>query len=234
MQYGQILSFKDNKDNIRVKLINAKKNLEMMQKVPHIELYDLSMVFFIEKVDEDIAQENIMISNELLVQWKIELKELETIGKTNMIRCYPCYIKEVGTIFSELEENVNKDFHNPEQKVNDCDGTNNRLDEKGAMFLLTNENYTYGAVFMMYPEILMEAKEKIGESYYILPASIHGIILIRKSAVNNLKAIKKVVLEMNKEMVMEEDYLSDHIYYYDEDKGKIILVENDITVYLSL
>ena len=46
------------------------------------------------------------------------------------------------------------------------------------MLILTNEDGIFGAAAMMYPEKLNEAAERIGGNFYLLPSSLHELILV--------------------------------------------------------
>ncbi|MCI8639587.1 MAG: hypothetical protein HFG41_10765 [Coprococcus sp.] len=90
------------------------------------------------------------------------------------------------------------------------------------MYVLSNQKRNMGAAAMLYPDIMGEAESLIGENFYILPSSIHEVILIPESHGVNREQLKSMVEEINKTEVEPEDVLSDSVYYYSGKEGRIL------------
>lgn len=84
------------------------------------------------------------------------------------------------------------------------------------MLVLTNEDGIFGATAMMYPEKLNEAAEIIGGNFYLLPSSLHELILVDVEG-KDVDMLKDLVKTVNATMVPPADYLSDNVYYYDRE-----------------
>ena len=52
-------------------------------------------------------------------------------------------------------------------------------------------------------------------SFYILPSSIHEVILIPDDGDMDVKWLLSLVTSINKDMLLPQDKLTDSIYYYD-------------------
>ena len=76
-----------------------------------------------------------------------------------------------------------------------------------------------GALTLLQRGILDEAKEKIGESFYILPVSIFELMIVPESQADEVEEMKKAIIESNTEMPAEY-LLSNSVYYYRE-KGEV-------------
>lgn len=72
---------------------------------------------------------------------------------------------------------------------------------------------------MLYPEILNQVHELFPEGYYILPSSIDDLIIVPKSACIPPRLLGEMVRDINREQLMREQVLSDHIYEYDKENG---------------
>ena len=83
------------------------------------------------------------------------------------------------------------------------------------MLILTNENGMFGACAMFYPKVLEKVKDVVEGDYYVLPSSIHEVIVVPKSNIIKERDLKAMVLEANKTVVTEADKLSDNVYLYD-------------------
>ena len=81
--------------------------------------------------------------------------------------------------------------------------------------VLHNKNSLFGAGLIALPEILEDIGKTIAENYYILPSSVHEVIIMPESDVSCIMDIVKTVQYVNKCEVSPEDYLSDNVFYYD-------------------
>ena len=76
---------------------------------------------------------------------------------------------------------------------------------------------------MFYQGILQEFAERMKENLYILPSSIHEVILLRESDAGDVRELSYMVKETNRAVVDPEEILSDSIYYYDRIRNKITI-----------
>lgn len=90
------------------------------------------------------------------------------------------------------------------------------------MYVLSNKKRNMGAAAMLYPDMMGEAQRMIGENFYILPSSIHEVILIPESHGANRVQLEAMVEEINKTEVEPEDVLSDSVYYYSGKEDRIL------------
>ena len=86
-----------------------------------------------------------------------------------------------------------------------------------AMQILSNEGRMYGAVSMLYPGFMQELADKLDANLYILPSSIHEVILIAQTGQEDIAFLKNMVKEVNDTQVLPEEILSDSVYYYDKE-----------------
>lgn len=62
----------------------------------------------------------------------------------------------------------------------------------------------------------------LGENFYILPSSIHEVILLRESFAEDAEYLRWMIQEVNATEVAPEEILSDRAYYYDRETDTII------------
>ena len=87
--------------------------------------------------------------------------------------------------------------------------------EDSLLYMLTNEEKTFGSVMITEPLILIRAAEVMKGDYYILPSSIHECLLLPADAAENEEVLIRMVREINRTQVAPQEVLSDNIYYYD-------------------
>ena len=89
------------------------------------------------------------------------------------------------------------------------------MSESG-LYTLTTGIRINGAALMLVPDILEQIGEKAGMDYYILPSSIHELMIARDDGLVNAKMLKELVHEGNRtdSAIKPEDVRSDNIYFY--------------------
>lgn len=87
--------------------------------------------------------------------------------------------------------------------------------QESPLYVLTNQEKMNGANVVMCPEALHKVYEELGEPYYILPSSIHEVMVVRESEDFDIEKMKQIVREVNQSTVDPEDLLSFHVFRYD-------------------
>lgn len=211
--YKKILSYEGVKDRIVFKLINTEKNREFLEMVPHTDLLDLSVVFYVllEVSGEGAAMMTICESH--LRQWGIDRDLLWKTAVENGKRILPA---ELFTMRHALSEIVGSAEEGSGDEGNLLAGGSG---ERDRMYVLTNRIRSYGAACIAYPYIPGMIGDALGSDYYILPSSVHEVMIVPACGGIEGRELEEMVREINATQVAEEEVLSDHIYYYDCRKG---------------
>lgn len=75
---------------------------------------------------------------------------------------------------------------------------------------------------MAYEGLLTRIYEKLGGGFYIIPSSIHELLLMPDTKRINEEMVRKTIFQINREHVEPEERLSDSLYHYDGQKLSII------------
>ena len=86
-------------------------------------------------------------------------------------------------------------------------------------YVATTDDRSRGAAVIAYPGLLEEAVRIMGGSYYVLPSSIHEVLLLSAKTDFDYLGLEELVRDVNSSFVAEKERLSDHVYYYDADNG---------------
>ena len=95
------------------------------------------------------------------------------------------------------------------------------------MYVLTNSSKIQGAACMFYPHVLEMIGEILKEDFYILPSSIHEVILVPSDRIDNPSDLFTMVEDANRTVVALGDILSDSVYYYNREKNQIVPVTEE-------
>lgn len=225
------------KDQVFLKLVNQEMNQKLLRDVPWREYLDLAVVYYVA-VSTDECSATVLIHTEHLEHWGITEKELyDTAWKNTLEKKKPeiLRMKDVikdmiieritgstdilaedveydGKTKQEVEEMVNEEIEKVErQKPMD-------------MYILTNDTKTNGAVCMMYPNVLKDFAEDKGFDLFIIPSSIHEVLLVPKKA-GSAKRLNEILNDVNKNSLDSVEILSNKIYSYDRKEDNIKIVE---------
>ena len=97
-----------------------------------------------------------------------------------------------------------------------------RMAMESPLFVLTNEAKLFGAVYMFLPEVMDKIADEKGDDLYILPSSIHEILILKTSELDDLPRLQHMVQDINEMQVPIEQRLSNHVYRYSKENGLAI------------
>jgi hypothetical protein len=188
---------------IAYKLVNYEKNRELLTHVPHIPYLDLAIVFFcLVRMDAAYGNATILITDTHMNYWNVSARTLLEAARENTEQMLGSTLKNIRQVIQELEECP----LNPEENRSEA--------PELPMYVLTNESSYFGAACMLYEGLLEKVARQMNADLYILPSSIHEVILVPATRALNPESLSKMVREVNQSSLMEEEILSDHAYYY--------------------
>ena len=200
------------KERICYKLVNYKKNEELLSECPHIRYLNLAIVFYYAYSNPIFGNGSIIIRNTHKEEWHVSTEELFRQANDNTERLFPYEILGIEDL---LEELVGEEF-----LAEDIDM---REEMRIPMYVITNNNRHLGAISMMYPGLLEKLAKKEDANLFLLPSSVHEIIVLPDTG-QDAEDLRNMVQEVNESQVAEEEILSDSVYYYDKISEKIELL----------
>lgn len=224
--------FEKAKGQIAFKVINCEKNRELLRDVPHKIFYNLAMVYYyVVKEPPFYGKASVLIRNQHLVKWKIESDELCRTAMENTPLLFPAEIESIEDVMADIlknaldnkregkreEENVPAEILNDDWSDELFIRLRNDLKNeksKTSMYVLSNKQKLNGAACMMYPDILKKFADEKNCDLYILPSSIHEVILLPVSQQTSAAALLDMVAEINKTQVEEGEVLADSVYCF--------------------
>lgn len=212
----KILDIDAVRDYIYIGLVNLERNSEVLMNRPHREFLDLAIVYYIDitKVDDNckgMGCLQVVITDDLMEQYRMNEEELYELAMKNT--------NDIKPKCKYLHDIISSSFQSEDSILEDIPGIKNYN-----VMYLTNENNCKGSAMVFNNKVLNYASEKLGGDYYILPSSIHELILVSALADMPKEAMYNMVHEVNMNSVCPEDYLSDSIYYYDSSDQKIYMM----------
>lgn len=195
---GELLNYDAISNKIAYKLIHFKRNLPFLETVPYIRYHDLAIVFFLLIEVNPCGNGTILITNEMLTSWKITPEDLYQTAAVNTPKLFPSVFKPMCAVVSEMLGTV-------------CtyeDMMDNR------MYILTNSIKHFGSATILYKNTLEDIANELQDDFYLIPSSIHEIIILPRRYSPSAPELDQMIKEVNQTELSEDEVLSDHAYYY--------------------
>lgn len=210
-----VYDFSKIKNLITTKIVNAKQNKLFVKSRPHKKIDDLVCFYQISINNFLDGRITIPISNELLKHWEISNEELHKLAVENTEKMYPSELKDITqTLFG--------------QPKNYLDDPKSYLNEP--MLVLTNKENIGGSSILANNNILEKVSKVVNDDYYILPSSIHELLIIPKNMSKEMNLTEQslgvMVRDVNVSQVDTEEQLSDHAYSYCKDTKELSTCKN--------
>lgn len=201
------------RENVVCKLIHTGQNLALLKTIPHLSFFDLSIVFFLllpcRKQD---SAATVLIENNTLKLWNLTEKDLMPLARENTPRLLRHELIPMDTMMREILKPHAVDWITQKEKEADMP----------PMYVLTNHLRLFGAGCLLYPHLLSDVSKCCGGDLYILPSSVHEVLLLPVSHAFSQEDLTQIVRQVNEDHVSQDEFLSDHAYFYSATEHRII------------
>ena len=197
------------RDKIMFRLINKEKNSKLLEKIPYLDYQDLALVFYVLLDVRKGGSATITITNDMMHMWNCDVEKLYQTAQINGRRNLPAVLTPMRDVIDELIRPLNDagiDLFEEEPSFPD------------KMYVLTNEIRSFGAAVIAYEYVLEMVAEKLQSNFFVLPSSIHEVILICADSRIRQEELDETIQEVNETQVEPEEVLGDHAYYYDRER----------------
>ncbi len=191
-------SFESVKDRIYIKLINRAKNEDYLKGAPFEEFLDLAIVPYVRVYDKKIGNGLIMVKNEHLKLWNVSASAVLEEAKRNTHDHDGFNIRQIMDVLKSMK----------------VPGIPDDPYDRFPMYVATNSKMTNGAAVLTMKDKLKEFATVIGGDYYIIPSSVHEVILVPNNDDRSADEIDSMIREVNSTQLGPDDVLADHVYLY--------------------
>ncbi|WP_343082724.1 DUF5688 family protein [Blautia producta] len=192
------------KEKLRVRLVSKENNQAYYKKGPY-RIHPMGAeVLYMEVERNESGSMYTQVTNDMAESWKIPRAELFQIALENTQNSDEVKFQSMNEVMSEIMTgNAEEDFDSP-------------------MYVLTNKDTQYGATVALYPDVLKQISRQIGSDYYILPSSVHELLILRKKDCDiTEKELRSMVREINQSIVEPEEILGNEVFEYRADMDKV-------------
>ncbi len=214
------------KSYIFYRLVSFEKNQKLLETVPYFRYLDLAVTFHCLVRDDEEGIGTIRITNEHMRLWEVTPEKLKDLAVQNTEKLFPPSIKSMEEVLlGILKDTAPGEAEEMKQLLSlESDPQGKEVRQvRPMMYILTNRKGINGASCLLYKDVIRNFARQLNADLYLLPSSIHEIILVPRDRNMKVEALSKMVEEVNRTQVAEEEVLSDHVYYYSLEKDTIFI-----------
>lgn len=189
-----------------VEVIGTEQNAEMLKKVPHTDMEDLAMIYQIQLSHCEDGFTSAKVTNLLMESWGVTPEQLHADAMENAPQIRP-------PVFKNLLEFIGT----PDELM--------EADEIPQMYVLTNEYKLKGAAAVFYPEAMENVAKELGGSFFVLPSSVHEVLILPDDGFMKVDELRNMVTEINATQLTPEERLTDSVYHFDAESRTFELGE---------
>ena len=181
------------KSRLHMRVINKNWNKEGLKRMPYREYLDLAIVFYVFIKEEGGVMATLPVSRECMKLWGVDVKTLWEASRKNLEE----EVFRIESMEAAIENAMAemKDAEIEEMFQNDRKGM--EMEGIGKIYVVTNQCRNYGARAILRKDLLRGLAKEQGGSFYILPCSVHEILLLKEDGRVTAENLKNMVYEIN-------------------------------------
>ena len=165
------------KEKLAMEVVSAEANKEMLETVPHQNIEDMAVVYRLVLNSDDEGRASILVTNQLIESMGVTPEQLHADAMENAPQIKPVEIKGMSEVMAEMM------------------GLFPVAPEDEKIYVATVPDKVHGAGVLAYQNFMDQAAERAGGDFFILPSSIHEILIvpdngeIRSNPIPTMKSI---------------------------------------------
>ena len=217
---SKITDFDQVKDHIAARVVGIEDNSDLLDQRPHAVMDDLAVTYCVMLGEDANGSMSVPITNQLMETWGVTQEELHDLAKANQDELTPSTFKSMNEVMAEMMipqmmSDMGVDRETAQEMIESM------MPPEDKMYVLSNEQKLNGAAALLDDKMMDQIAEKVGGDFYILPSSVHEVLIVPADAGMDLKDLEAMVQEVNETQVAPQDRLSDHVYQYDNDTHEV-------------
>ena len=194
-QYSRLMS------QLRIALVPTEAHRELLKTAVHKEVEDLSVIVHAFVPQSEGITKNLVVTANALDAMEIDREQFMKDAIAASERNYPAGMAKLSS-FLGVEE-----------------GTGAEL------YVASMPDMANGAGVILYPHFMEKAAQELGGDFYVIPSSVHEVLLLKDDGAIALEDMKEIVRSVNRSEVSHEDFLSDNVYHFDASQRKLEIGE---------
>ena len=227
---GFLADYSAVKNMLTVEVVGKDQNAEMLQSVPHQEMEDLAAVYRIDLGVTENGNATVLITNEMMRNYGLTPDQLHKDALDAAQHTMKYSIRSMDEVLMGMAQSMGVEQDQP-------------VMFSSPLYVATTERDMFGAGVLAVPSFFEDAAEKLDGNFYVLPSSVHEILLLPDRFAPEPQLLKEMVQDVNanevdmavvpgKEprLMSEDEFYKNHTDY---DERVQILCASYLTVLLE-
>lgn len=180
------------KELLTLQLLSSNGNGYKLDDVPYRKVEDMTLVYRFDLGDTGNGRTTILVTNDMLRRYGIDEEQLHQDAMSATVNNRPASLRNMAEVLS----------------IGDGEGSS-------PLWVATVDGGMNGASVIQYPGFLDQAARTLGGDFFVLPSSIHEVLLYQDDGTIDRKGLEEMVQSVNESEVAPADRLSDYVYHYD-------------------
>ena len=182
-----------------VRLSHGSSIGHLAGKVPFTMVSDMVMTYHLLVNCESGCLASTMVTYGILEDFGVTPERLHNDAVENSPKILPAKVQSLDRMLRDM-------IDSPCEHEDSCGN---------GLWVVTNETGTDGAAALFYPGIMKSIAERTEGGYYILPSSVHEVIIMPEDYYSCPQNLNAMIEQINNSVVHPRDRLSDTAYHYD-------------------
>lgn len=202
--------------HLSIRLCDPDLNQELQENAVHSKVSDFEAIYQLKFAMPDESVGYSTITPAMLDSWGVSMETLQKDAATCTWAEYPI-LSPMGNMISYLTSGLSL------PNLLETGEPVQMSDDMFPVFVLSNDQAMQGASLITLPDLLDQIGDILQDDFYILPSSLHEVIIVPQNTQMTLDELSEMVHSVNESQVAAEDLLSDKVQHYDT---KSHLLEN--------
>lgn len=210
-KFGADPTYEDVRRYLFPRLMRAEQVDSYELELVCISKGDFYVTFYVLVEDNRESEEIVSfpVTMGMIDKWSVAIEDVLTDAVKNAEKMFPLTVETIEDVLDLDEIGL------------DTSGNENTF------YVMSNQQRHFGAATMLYKSALKNFEDRIGEPFYVIPSSVHELILIPQSMGLPARDLRQMLLDVNHSVVRPEDELSQYVYYYDSRTGTDLRLAED-------
>lgn len=210
---NSIDDYKKMKSKLCIEVISSERNTELLQNIPHERMEDMAVVYSFLIDQTDTENKRILITNKMLDQYGISKEQLRDDALENAPKHRP--VQDTGLLKTIVEMSGDERIPGIEFAT---------IPEDEPVRVVTVPGGFNGAGVIAYPNFMNDMARKLNGNFYILPCSIHEVLIVKEDSFMEPRELRNMVEIANSTEIKPEDRLTDSVYFYNQERKTLTTV----------
>lgn len=224
-----MLNFDSIKDKIIARVINKDRNKFVTNSCPYAQFGDLIVTFAIFVEQNPAGTGSIKITNEMMNSWNVNLGQLIEAAYTNTSKLFPLQVNTMSEILKEMMSDACELTPELEAALEE-----ELASQSAPMYVITNTSKYFGAYFLTDRKALIKVASEIKDKrFFILPSSVHELIVVPESQIQDASDLIAMVKEINATQVAPDEVLADNVYSFDAKTEELRTIDGTVIPFIA-